>query len=72
MAIKVSVRNKDFNGYRGGVYFKNGVGVFEDEAKGRSLAHSFGYEIVEEEKKDEDKKEAPKKASRKKAKKDEE
>lgn len=48
MAVKVKVPYERFNGYRGGVYFKNGIGVFEDEEKGRKLAASLGYEIIEE------------------------
>jgi hypothetical protein len=71
VAIKVKVPNGNFDGVRGGIKFEKGVGIFEDEAKGREIAASFGYEIVEDVKV-EDKTEAPKKASRKKAKKDEE
>jgi hypothetical protein len=74
MAIKIIVSNKNFNGERGGFTFRQGVAIVEDEAKGRALANSFGYEIeeIKDEKKEEAKAEAPKKASRKKAKKDEE
>lgn len=71
MAIKIKVPNENFNGVRGGVKFEKGVGTFEDEAKGREVAASFGYVIVEDVK-GEEIKEAPKKASRKKVKKDEE
>lgn len=51
MAIKVIVPNKNFNGLRGGVKFKQGQAVFEDEAKGRDLAKDLGYTVEEFEKK---------------------
>jgi len=51
MAIKVIVPNKNFNGLRGGVQFKNGQAVFEDEEKGRKLAEDLGYAVEEIEKK---------------------
>lgn len=47
MAIVVKVPSETFKGIRGEVQFVNGVGRFEDEAKGRELANSLGYEIVE-------------------------
>ncbi|WP_042338035.1 hypothetical protein [Bacillus andreraoultii] len=62
MAIKVKVPLNSFNGYRGGVKFRNGIGVFEDEEHGRFIAESLGYEIIEDE---------PKKKSTKKEDKDE-
>jgi hypothetical protein len=64
MAIKVKVPNGNFNGERGGIKFEKGIGIFEDEAKGREIASSFGYEIIEE-KKEESKEEEPKKTTRK-------
>lgn len=69
MAIKVKVPLDTFNGYRGGVYFKNGIGEFEDEEYGRYIAESLGYEIIEEkktEKKAETKKSTAKKTTKRK------
>jgi hypothetical protein len=66
LAIKVVVKNKGLNGEHVGLHFVDGVAIVEDEAKGRKIAASFGYEIIEDEKKSEPKKEAPKKNSRKK------
>lgn len=68
MAIKVKVPNGNFNGERGGIKFEKGIGIFEDEVKGREIAASFGYEIIEEKKeesKEEPKEEEPKKTTRK-------
>lgn len=45
MAVKVIVKNKGFNGIRGGVKFANGVGVFEDADHGKEVARFFGYEV---------------------------
>ncbi|MGG0487258.1 hypothetical protein ABEY65_28310 [Priestia aryabhattai] len=47
MAIEVHVPNKAYNGVLGGVHFRRGVGVFEDEARGKVIAEEFGFEIVE-------------------------
>lgn len=49
--IKVIVPNKGYNEKAFGVHFRNGVGIFEDEEKGRKVARRMGYEIEEEEKK---------------------
>lgn len=56
MTIKVKVPNQSFDGFRGGVKFEQGVGIFEDEALGRATAAEFGYEVIEDAKP----KEAPK------------
>lgn len=45
MAVKVIVKNKGFDGIRGGVKFNKGVGIFEDDAQGKELARFLGYEI---------------------------
>ena len=47
MAIKIIVKNKDFNGVRGGYKFEKGVAIVEDEKKGREFAAHFGYEVEE-------------------------
>lgn len=48
MAIKIIVPNKNFNGFRGGFKFMNGIAIVEDEEKGREFAKHFGYEIEED------------------------
>lgn len=47
MAIEVHVPNKSYNGVLGGVHFRRGVGIFENEIKGKQIAEEFGFEIVE-------------------------
>jgi hypothetical protein len=47
MAIEVHVPNKAYNGVLGGVHFRRGVGIFENEVKGKELASEFGFEVVE-------------------------
>lgn len=70
MAIKIKVPNANFNGERGGVQFKNGVGIFEDEELGKRIAYDKGYEIIELDKEKETKaetKKTTKKTTKKKA-----
>lgn len=66
MAIKVIVKDKNFNGERGGVKFEKGVGIFEDEERGRELADSLRYKVEEIEKPKPKAKPAPKKTTAKK------
>lgn len=47
MAIEVHVPNKVYNGVLGGVHFRRGVGIFENEVKGKQIAEEFGFEVVE-------------------------
>lgn len=62
MAVKVIVPNKGYNEVFLGVEFKDGVGIFEDEALAKSVAETLGYEIEEiKEAKAPAKKSAPKK-----------
>ena len=44
--VEMHVPNKAYNGYYGGVAFRNGVGIFTDIAAAEELANRYGYEIV--------------------------
>lgn len=66
MAIKVIIPNSKFNGEDYGVKFKDGVAIFEDEARGRNIADSLRYEVEEIEKPKPKAKPAPKKTTAKK------
>jgi len=65
LAVKLIVPNKGYSETFHGVDFVAGVGIFEDEKLGKSLAETLGYEV--EAVKDEPKKAPTKKAPAKKA-----
>ena len=64
MAVKVIVPSKTYNEEYFGVKFVDGVGIFGDEAKARSIAQILDYKVEPiEEKKEAPKKSAPKKTT---------
>lgn len=62
MAIKVKVSNTNFNGFRAGVRFYNGVATFEDVSLGKRIAEALGYMVEELSEDNMDDKKSPKKA----------
>ncbi|MDF2612547.1 MAG: hypothetical protein K0S71_333 [Clostridia bacterium] len=67
MAIKIKVSNPNFNGFRAGIRFYNGVGTFEDLVLGKRIAEELGYKIEEITGGNVDGKETPKKTPSKKS-----
>jgi hypothetical protein len=47
MSVKVIVPNKKYKAFEYGVEFYDGEAIFEDEEKGRMIAATFGYEVIE-------------------------
>jgi len=45
--VKMTVPNKSYNGYYGGVAFHNGIRVFTDVETAKDLAERYGYKIEE-------------------------
>ncbi|MFG3611438.1 hypothetical protein [Rummeliibacillus stabekisii] len=64
MSVKVIVPNKNYSQKFAGVPFVNGVGIFEDEALGRRIAVTMGYELEAEAAEKAPKAEAPKKETK--------
>lgn len=46
MAVKVITPNDKYNQKYAGVQFERGVGIFEDEDKGKKIAKFLGYKVV--------------------------
>lgn len=67
MAVKVIVPSATYDEEYWGVKFNNGVGIFEDEDKARSIAKILGYKVEPLEPAEPPKKTAPRKAPTKRA-----